>query len=87
MPICLGMIFFIPVTKIRQMRVSNDQAKYKDKLLVGVAISHSGISNCYIVPSKMVVNQKVYLEECLIKQLLSFTKKHHSIIGMYFGKT
>ena len=44
----------------------------------------SGISNCYIVPSKMAVNQKVYLEECLIKQLLSFIKKHHSMIGMYF---
>ena len=32
----------------------------------------------------MAVNQKVYLEECLIKQLLPFIKKHHSMIGMYF---
>ena len=35
----------------------------------------------------MAVNQKVYLEECLIKQLLSFIKKYHSMIGMYFSQT
>ena len=70
-----------------------DQAKYEDKLLIWVAISptfpflHFGISNCYIVPSKMALNQKVYLEECLITQLLPFIKKHHSMIGMYFGQT
>ena len=55
-----------------------DQAKYEDKILVWVAILPSGFSNCYVVPSKMAVNQKVYLEDCLIKQLLPFIKKHHS---------
>ena len=54
-----------------------DKAKYEAKLLVWVAISPAGISECFIVPSKMAVTQKVYLEECLVKRLLPFIKKYH----------
>ena len=63
-----------------------NQAKHEDKFLLWVAISLSKISNCYIIPSKFALSQKVYQEECLIKQLLSFIKKHYSMIGMYFGR-
>ena len=54
-----------------------DKAKYEEKVLVWLAVSHAGFSEFYIVPSKMAFNQTVYLEECLIKRLLSFIKKYH----------
>ena len=54
-----------------------DKAKYEPKLLVWVAISPAGISDFYIVPSKMAINQEIYLEECLKKRLLPFINKHH----------
>ena len=77
MPISLGMIFFIPVSEITQVTVSYyDQTKYEDKLLVWIAILLSVIFNGYIVSSKMATNQKVHLEECLMKRLLPFIKKY-----------
>ncbi len=54
-----------------------DKAKYEEKVLVWLAMSPAGLSEFYIVPSKMAVNQTVYLEECLIKRLLPFIKKYH----------
>ena len=55
-----------------------DKAKYEAKILVWVAISPAGISSSFILPSKMAINQEVYLEECLKKRLLPFVKKYHS---------
>ena len=43
-----------------------------------VAISPDGMSKSYIVPSKMAVNQKVYLEAYLVKRLLPIIQKYHS---------
>ena len=54
-----------------------DQAKYEAKLLVWVAISPAGISDCFIVPSKLAVTREVYLEEFLVKRLLPFIKIYH----------
>ncbi len=42
-----------------------------------MAISHAGISGFFIVPSKMAINQEIYLEECLKRRLLPFINKHH----------
>jgi hypothetical protein len=38
-----------------------DRAKYEPILLVWVAFSPAGISDFYIVPSKMAINQEIYL--------------------------
>jgi hypothetical protein len=62
-----------------------DNAKYEDKVLVWLAMSPAGLSEFYIVPSKMVVNQTVYLEECLIKRLLPFNKNIIKEVNMCFG--
>ena len=65
-----------------------DQAKYEDNLLVWVVISPSGISHCYIVPSKMAANQKVYLEECLIKpQMLQMYQKYVQLKFLRISQT
>ena len=54
------------------------KAQYEDKLLVWFAISLDRMSKSYIVPSKMAVNQKVYLEACLVKRLLPIIQNYHS---------
>jgi transposase len=54
-----------------------DVAKFEPKILVWVAISPSGMSDYWIVPSKMAINQKVYLEECLKRRLVPFIEKYH----------
>ena len=55
-----------------------DVAKFEKKLLVWVAISPSGMSKYWIVPSKMAINTEVYLKECIQKRLIPFIKKYHS---------
>lgn len=47
-------------------------AKFDQKLLVWVAISPSGMSDHYIVPSGQAVNTKVYIEECLEARLVPY---------------
>ena len=59
-----------------------DKAKYEDKLLVWVAISPAGMSKCFIVPSKMAVNQKCTWKKVWLKG--SF-KNIIVRINMYFG--
>jgi transcriptional regulator with XRE-family HTH domain len=47
-------------------------AKYEQKLLVWVAISPSGMSKHYIVPSGQAVDQTVYIEKCLKARLIPY---------------
>ena len=53
------------------------KAKYEQKIMVWIAISPMGTSNAYFVPSKMAVNQKVYLKKCIQERLMPFIRKHH----------
>jgi hypothetical protein len=53
-------------------------AKYEPKLLVWLCISDKGISKPFFVPSGLAVNQKVYLEQCIIKRLVPFIETHHA---------
>ena len=48
-----------------------DKAKYEEKVLVWLAISHAGLSEYYIVSSKMAVNQTVYLGD---KKSVNFSR-------------
>ena len=53
--------------------------KYKDHMLVWIAISARGISEPLIRPVKAPAkNQHIYLKECLSKRLLPFISQHHS---------
>ena len=42
-----------------------------------MAISPKGMSQIYIRPSGLAVNQEVYLNECIIKRLMLFIEKHY----------
>ena len=53
------------------------KAKFEEKLLVWVAICPKGLSNLYFVPSKQAINQKVYLQKCLIERLIPMTRKFY----------
>ena len=53
-------------------------AKFNEKILVWICISNCGMSQPYFTPSGMAINQKVYLEECIIKRLMPFINKYHS---------
>lgn len=52
--------------------------KFQKKLMVWICFSEDGISQPYIMPSGLAVNQKVYLNECIKKRLMPFIAKHHS---------
>lgn len=52
--------------------------KFEKKLLVWIAISPRGISQPFIAPSGLAINQEVYLKECIKKRLIPFIKKYHS---------
>ena len=54
-----------------------EKAKYEQKVLVWVAISPKGKSQIFMRPSGMAFNQEVYLNECIIKRLTPFIKKHY----------
>ena len=45
-------------------------AKYDQKLLVWVAISPSGMSKHFILPSGQAVNETIYIEKCLKARLV-----------------
>jgi len=53
-------------------------AKYEKKLLVWLCFSDKGMAEPYFVPSGLEVNQRIYLDECIKKRLISFIEKHHS---------
>ena len=55
-----------------------DKSKYEPKVIVWLAISTKGVSKILIRPNGMAVNQEVYLNECIIKWLISFINQHHS---------
>ena len=42
-----------------------EKVKFEQKLLVWTAISNAGIAQCYFVPSGLVIDQDVYLNECI----------------------
>jgi transposase len=52
--------------------------KYEQKAMLWIAISPRGISQPFLVPSGLAVNQHIYLKECIIKRLIPFIKKYHS---------
>ena len=54
-----------------------DKAKYEEKVLVWVAISLKGKSQIYMRPSGMAINQELYLNECIQKQLVPFVQEHY----------
>lgn len=60
-----------PSIKVKQ------KTKYPFKLLLWVAISKKGRSSFFVKKSRMAVNSKMYIEECLKKKLLPFIKKHY----------
>ena len=52
--------------------------KFPSKVLVWVAISNAGISNLLILKTKSwSIKSKLYIEECLMKRLLPFHRKHY----------
>jgi len=53
------------------------KAKYETKLLVWLAISPRGVSSVKFVKSGLAINQKIYGDECLRKNLLPFIKNHY----------
>ena len=52
--------------------------KCSQKLLVWCCFSENGITKPYFRPSGLAVNQKVYLDEMIIKRVIPFIEKHHS---------
>ena len=53
------------------------KVKFKPKLLVLIAVSQKGVSSTYVHHSAIPVKKKIYLNECIRKQLLPFIKYHH----------
>jgi len=53
------------------------QAKYEEKIMVWLALSKKGISDAYICPSGLAVNQVIYKEECLERRLIPFIETYH----------
>jgi len=51
--------------------------KFEEKIMVWVAISCKGLCKPYYVPSKLAVNQKIYLDECIKKRLIPFIEQNH----------
>ena len=52
--------------------------KYRQKILMWLAISNRGMSIPYFGPSKSVaINTEIYINECLQPRLLPFIHKHH----------
>lgn len=54
------------------------KAKYEKKLLVWLCFSEKGFAQPYFLPSGLAVNQKIYLDECIVKRLIPFINAHHS---------
>lgn len=52
--------------------------KFEEKIMVWLAISPSGISAPYIVPSRMAVTKEIYVKECIQKRLLPFIQENHN---------
>lgn len=52
--------------------------KFEPKCLVWIAMSAKGVSEPFICPSGMAINQHVYLEECIESKLVLFINMHHS---------
>lgn len=52
--------------------------KFEPKLMVWIAISPKGVSKPYFKPSKLAINQEVYLNECIKKRLIPFISKYHA---------
>ena len=46
--------------------------KFEQKLLVSIAISTNGISSPFFAKQPQTINEKTYLEECIIKRLVPF---------------
>ena len=54
------------------------KAKFEKKLLVWVAFSKNGLSEVFICPSGLAIDQHIYKDECLKRRLIPFIKKYHS---------
>ena len=51
--------------------------KFEQKLLVSIAISTNGISSPFFAKQRQTINEKTYVEECIIKRLLPFIDGYH----------
>ena len=54
------------------------KTKFPKKMLVWIAISESGHSRPFFVPSRGSINGEVYRRECIEARLVPFLEKHHS---------
>ena len=61
-------------------------AKFGQKLQVWVAISSSGMSKHYIVPSGQAVNETVYIEKCLKARLVPYINNLQKMAMLYFDQ-
>ncbi|CAF0878179.1 unnamed protein product [Rotaria sordida] len=53
------------------------KAKFEPKVMIWMAISTKGIFDVYVHKSKLGVDQKTYLQECINKRLIPFIDKYH----------
>ena len=53
------------------------RTKFEPKLLVWMAVSPKGMSRVYVHRSKVAVNTKTYLNECIRKRLIPFINGYH----------
>ena len=51
--------------------------KFEEKLLVWTAISTNEISSPFFAKRRQAINEKTYLEECIIKRLVPFIDTYH----------
>lgn len=58
--------------------------KYEPKVLVWVAISTKGISTPFFAKQKQAINEKAYLNECIIRRLLPFITMYHNKENVLF---
>ena len=51
--------------------------KFEQKPLVWIAISTNGISSPFLAKQRQEINEKTYLEECIIKRQVPFIDSYH----------
>ena len=79
------MILFTTITCKRRPKQSGTSLNQNmEKIMVWLAMSPKGVSSPYFVPSGLVVNQEVYLNECIKKRLEPMIKKYYSSEGYAF---
>ena len=65
---------FLPKGKLEAVAKKENELK----IFFWSAISSVGACSAFFTPSRLVANKDIYIRKCLLKPLLSFTKKIHS---------